>query len=228
MRIDRFFITEYFGDEGVRIHDVDLLHQWKNVFRYQVGAKVILFNGDLYEYLCVINTISNREAECLLLEKRKASIPNKDVWLFLSSIRKEKFEMVVEKATELGVSHIVPMETEFSNEKRLNMKRLLKIAREASEQCGRGNVPDIRDLMTCEEALMFAKKEGLTLYVGDREGDDVVVKDKDEGALFIGPEGGWSEKEKKFFEEMSARRIKLGDFVLRAETAAIVGISKFL
>jgi 16S rRNA (uracil1498-N3)-methyltransferase len=227
MRLHRFFIDEQLKNrEQVSIFDKDLLHQWKNVFRLQAGDKVILLDDTGYEYHAVFSLLSKEKGELEITEQKLSeNIPEKELWLFAALIKKDNFEWIIEKATELGVSHIVPVLTERSEKKNLNMERAQKIVTEASEQSGRGirpqlhSVTDLKDALTENVPLItfhtsgeLFRKNGLTVEVGlphERVG------------VLIGPEGGWSPKEIELFRERNIPIYSLGSKVLRAETAVI-------
>lgn len=228
MRIDRFFIQTPIEGETVEIHDDALMHQWRNVFRYQVGTRVMLLDNTGFVYTAVIEALSNRSATCLVLEKKELPAPDRDVWLFMSLIKKDKFELVVQKATELGVNHIVPLETEFTTERRLNASRLQKVITEASEQCGRGVLPILHETMTLAESLTYVAEHDIEPVVALPGGKSNVGADVSNIALFVGPEGGFSEEEQALFTKNKIPQISLGKFILRAETAAIVGVSRLV
>ncbi len=241
MRIHRFYIENQIENKDVGISDERLVHQWRHVFRYNVGSEVVLFNGSGFEYECVISFISNREAKLEVVSKKPSIIPNTNVTLYQSLIKKDNFEWIAEKATELGVAKIVPMISERSEKKNINEERLKKILIEAGEQCGRGDVPELGEIIDLEDAIQFAEN----IIIFDKGGNTsplapLLVKERGnknplplgEGAgggasIFIGPEGGWSEKEINMFKERGAHICSLGPLTLRAETAAIVAVSKF-
>jgi 16S rRNA (uracil1498-N3)-methyltransferase len=155
-------------------------------------------------------------------------MPSRKIFLFQSIIKKDKFEWVVEKATELGVTDIVPVLAERSEKKDLNIERLRKIAIEASEQCGRGDVPMIStarrgldECLTTDCQKMVLHLEGENFITAKRsleEGDGPI-------GVFIGPEGGWSPDEVEMFHKNNVPIYSLGKQVLRAETAAIATLS---
>jgi 16S rRNA (uracil1498-N3)-methyltransferase len=225
MRLHRFYITQPLG-EVVVISEVSLIKQWSKVFRYQIGDFVILFTGDGRDVTYEIQSISNKECSLKKINTALSYIPAKKVTLYLSIIKKDNFELVVQKATELGVSTIVPIISERSEKKNLNIERLHIIATEASEQCGRGNVPIITPIISLKEALekVPAKSQSFILHMGGSEFLDTVKSSGDTGInLFIGPEGGWSDGELDIFKHNEITPVSLGKTVLRAETAAIVG-----
>lgn len=228
MRIDRFFIQTPIEGEKVEIHDDALMHQWRNVFRYQVGTRVMLLDNTGFVHTAVIEALSNRGATCLVIEKKELPAPDRDVWLFMSLIKKDKFELVVQKATELGVSHVVPLETEFTTERRLNASRLQKVITEASEQCGRGVLPTLHKTMSLSDSLVYTKEHNIDSFVALPDGERSVDASVSSIALFVGPEGGFSEEEQALFVKNKIPQISLGTFILRAETAAIVGVSQLV
>lgn len=227
MRLHRFYTKENLVVGSVlQLSDPRLIHQWKNVFRFRGGQEVILFNGNGLEFHAVINHVSKDDAEVVIGESKVVFIESRKVTLYMSVIKKDLFELVCEKATELGVSCIVPILTERSLEKNLNIERLEKIVIEASEQCGRGDVPEIKPIIKLESAL--DKVEG-SIVVSEFGGESVSKTSKQyPTSIFIGPEGGWGEKDKEIFSKCNVKYVSLCETVLRAETAGIVTVYEFL
>ncbi len=231
MRLHRFFITEPMVGSKIFIKEERLLHQWRNVFRYNTGTELIVFDGSGLEYDALIAKMGNREVELEIVGERKGLLPERQVILYQSLIKKDKMEWVVEKATELGVTKIIPIISERSEKKGFNLERARKIAIEASEQCGRADVPVIEDSQKLVD-VSFDKNSRVIVF--DASGTTspptpLLVKERGESStsIFIGPEGGWSEKELKFFRENNAEIFSLGKLTLRAETAAVVALVKF-
>ncbi|MFA6077908.1 MAG: RsmE family RNA methyltransferase [Candidatus Paceibacterota bacterium] len=227
MKLHRFFIEEEIGNrKELEIKTEHLLHQWRNVLRFAVGDKVILFDGKGSDFLCEISALTKNISNLDVLEETKGIIPSKKITLFISLIKRENFELVLEKATELGVSRIVPVIADRSEKKSLNYERALKIVVEASEQSGRTNIPVLGETMTTEEAVDRYKKE-LSFFAFDPTGSfdyKLTTKSYNLG-LLIGPEGGFTPAELEFFTEKEVPIIKLGEQILRAETANIVALS---
>ncbi|MEK7200527.1 MAG: RsmE family RNA methyltransferase [Patescibacteria group bacterium] len=227
MRLHRFFVNFLIEHTKTTIKDEKLIHQWRDVFRYNIGSEVILFDGSGNEYDSVIEKMNNREAEVRLVSERKGIVPDKKITLYQSLIKKDKMEWVVEKATELGVYKIIPIISERSEKKSFNLERAKKIAIEASEQCGRADVPVLECIMGLEECIMDERGEKI---IFDQTGEPFsffVIHNTYPISLFVGPEGGWTEKELEMFKNANAKIYSLGKLILRAETAAIVAISKF-
>ncbi len=233
MRLHRFFITQPLGEEIV-INNKELLKQWFLVFRYKVGDAVVLFNGDGNDYTYSI--ISHSKADNAALQYiRSTHIPSitKHVNLFVSLIKKDNVELIIQKGTELGVSSFTLFTSSRSEKKSIDLDRLIRIATEASEQCGRADIPVIKGVFDFSVALN-ALKNMPAGYVLDMDGIPIstISSTKDgsgqDVSLCIGPEGGWTDEERVSFKESQLQSVSLTDTVLRAETAAIVGAYAFL
>lgn len=232
MRFQRFYINSTIFHDTFDITDRDLVHQWRSVFRYNVGSQVILFDGSGTDYLCMITSLRNLGATVSVVNKKKAeTTPRKNVWLCVALIKKDNFELLTQKATELGVNHVVPVICEHSEKRRLNMDRMKKIAIEASEQSGRGDIPVIHEItkipdlfvtgMLPQEKIVF-HPSGIP-FKQYRDSTNAVSF-----GAFIGPEGGFSDKEITLFKSYNIPIVSLGTQILRAETAAIAVASLLL
>jgi len=221
MRLHRFYLDQKIerGRE-IRIDNQNLLHQWMKVFRYSSGDRVIIFNGDGFEFESVFKILSRNEAVVIPEYSRKIKgVTKVELHLFPAIIKKDNFEFVVEKCTELGVKAFHPIISDRSEKKDLNMERLKKISMEASEQSGRADLPLIFELTDIETALKsFDGKVFALDFVKQKFPSKVGSK---KIGILIGPEGGWSEREISLFKKLGIKSFSLGDRVLRAETASI-------
>src|SRR3989338_5215426 len=159
MRLHRFYIDKKIEGKEVFVKEERLLNQWRKVFRYKTGDRVILFDGSGMEFIGELKDLKKEEVKIEILEEREGILPKKigrEIVLCQSLIKKDKMEWVVEKATELGVSKIVPIISERSEKKGFNLERAKKIAIEASEQCGRADVPEICEIQKLETILSDA------------------------------------------------------------------------
>lgn len=242
MKIHRFYIeAEYvqeLKDTGVvelGDNETEFIHQLSHVLRFKSGDFLHVFNEEAGEVMVSIVSL-NKRAMTLKLEK---TIENRDensikITLAMSLIKKDKFELVTEKATELGVSEIIPIMTERVVQKNVPNDRLLRIIKEATEQSGRLSVPELKDSEDLENVLQDIKDYDLCLC-GNMEGElsykDIVSKFEKDSVksliLFIGPEGGWTEKEIEMFKDKGVKSVSIQKNTLRAETAAI-GVLGFL
>src|SRR3990167_11054935 len=121
MRFHRFYVNNTIFHDTFDITDRDLIHQWRSVFRYNVGSQGVLFDGSGADYLCMITSLRNLGATVSIIKKTKNDfVPSCELWLCVGIIKKDNFELVVEKATELGVLHIVPILCDRSEKKNID------------------------------------------------------------------------------------------------------------
>lgn len=225
MRLHRFYIETPISGNTFDISDRELVHQWKKVFRYNVGSQVILFDGTGTDYLCMISSLRSLGATLSIIKKTESVIPRKNVWLCMAMVKKDNFELIAQKVTELGVTHIVPILCEHSEKRKINMVRIKKIITEASEQSGRGDIPVVEPVTTItelfqkgilpQEKIVLHTEGGMTFDKYKTTTDQLSI------AVFVGPEGGFSPKEIALFKSYNMSVVSLGPQVLRAETAAI-------
>lgn len=225
----RFFIERSMPESGeVIITDKDLIHQWQKVFRFKTSDKMILFDGSEFDYVSEIVSLNKNECVLKIVEKTKnENVPKKEIHLFQSIIKKDNFEWVLEKGTELGIFHFHPIISERSEKKNINFDRAKKIIKEASEQSGRGSLPILSKLAGLEESLGDNFVSVAFHPDGDRFDRIDFEKDKTVG-IFIGPEGGWSGRELEIFKKNKVKILSFGPQILKTETAAIVATSLLL
>ncbi len=231
MRLHRFYIKEnLINGKEIRVEDENLLHQWIKVFRLGPSDRVIAFNGNGFEYEGYFKILSKKEAVLHFDKENKIKNNQKiELHIFQAIIKKDNFELIVEKCTEIGASAFHPILAERSEKKDLNIERLNKIAIEASEQSGKGNIPVILFPQKLEDAI---KDFDGKLYVLDFDGDELIGKiitgKPEKIGIIIGPEGGWTENERDLFDNYKIKTLSLGETILRAETAAIAVSSLIL
>jgi 16S rRNA (uracil1498-N3)-methyltransferase len=241
MRLHNFFIEQKIGEmKSVRVEDADLLHQLKNVFRLKKDDEIVLLDNSGFQYRCRIELLAKDEAVFEVLEVKENAIkPEREIYLYVSMIKKDNFEWVLEKGTEIGVSYFVPIISGRSIKTNFNHERGLKIVKEASEQSGRGTQPELREIISLNDALGEVEKNKMPavafhLEEGLTEAADFIANKlkKQSGAskvaIFIGPEGGWNDTEVEQFRKHGVNILSLGEATLRAETAAIVAATLFL
>lgn len=223
MRLHRFYVQEPLGEE-LHIDNRELVHQWSSVFRYKEGDSVLLFSLATpscdYEYR--FEELQKGRARLSLVEKRSNVQPVKKATLFMSVVKKDTFEGVVRQATELLITDIIPVLASRSEKKSLNFERLNSIAKEAAEQCGRGDIPHIHPIISFKEAVGLVTENHV---IFDSTGDDVTLN-KEKEAIWVGPEGGWTSEELQLFREKGGSLSRLGNATLKADTAAVVGMTK--
>lgn len=198
--------------------------------RIRVSDYITVFDGQGHDYSCVVKEIKKDKTILELLDTADNIGESKIyVTLYLSVIKQDRFEMAVQKATELGVKRIVPVYSMFTQRNvSLNYDRLNKIAISACEQCGRSVVPVIEQALDFEE-LLDRTKNTYMIFPWEREmhGNikSAIDKSKTDVSIFVGPEGGITEEEKNKLTAVGAKSVTLGSRILRAETAAISALS---
>jgi len=225
-RIRIYLENEIIKDEKILIEN-NQLHYLKNVMRRKDGDKIIIFNGDeewegifQAEKNCYLNPIK------LLRKKKRIS----DIWVCFGLVKNRNIDILVEKVTEIGITKIFPVTTEFSDKKIVKVHRLRKICLEASEQCNSMNIPSIEEVMEINDLLRNWDKKRLICFCDEKGGKPIleigpILKSYKKIAIFIGPIGGWSEADRKLFESLKIFRAKLGDNILKADTAALYSLS---
>jgi len=235
MKMHRFLVQNIeFLQDKVVLNDKNLINQLVNVFRMKSGANFIIFDGTGTEFIVEVEEISKKSIIAKVLEEKSGIKRNKKLTLVFSMIKKENMEFVLQKCTELGVTNFVPVITERTVKTGWNSERMEKIVVEAVEQSGFSDIPQISvEPQKLEKTIEKFKKERENL-------DGCAVLDFDGVALssvkhlisvdtiFIGPEGGWSDKERNIFKKYNIKSISLGQNVLRAETASIAISAIFL
>lgn len=237
MKLQRFYVAEKtlsrMSPGGIfSVADENLANQLKKVFRFHVGDTVVIFDGDGQDHECLVDGFQKDKVSLKFQRSYPSrSVPVRKIWLCAGIVKKDTFEWITEKATELGVTDIVPIMAERSEKKSLNIERLEKIVIEAAEQSGRGDIPTIHPIIELEKSIDYIKSQNPSIQMvafhteGNLVRDDISDKSKPAG-LFIGPEGGWSEKEVSLFHEENIAVVCLGKQVLRAETAAVAALVK--
>lgn len=203
-------------------------HYLANVMRLAAGDSLLVFNGQVGEWRAAISKISRKAAWLTLVEQTRAPAPEPDAWLCFALLKRQKTDMVVEKATELGVSVIQPILTARTNADHVNLERLRAIAIEAAEQCERLHVPEIREPKPVMKLL--ADWPERPLFVADeRRTAGLLGPAFGPSALMVGPEGGFTDQELEAIARTPLiTRVSLGRRILRAETAAIAGLTLLL
>jgi 16S rRNA (uracil1498-N3)-methyltransferase len=230
MRLLRFFIDDTRLNKRLIIKDKPLLHQWLRVLRLGKDQRVVLFNDSKQEAVYKFVRIEAAQVELNKVEDLRPIYTKTNITLAWSILKKDKNELVVQKATELGVTGLSPVLADRSVKTGLNLERLKRVAVEAAEQCGRSDIPKINEpiklkllveQLASSSQILVAEGVDTNLRTINRE----ALVGKSHLIILIGPEGGWSDEELSFFESLkNLAQINLSDLTLRAETAAITAI----
>lgn len=201
-------------------------HYLAHVMRRHVGAEIVLCNGRDGAWLARITALGPRGGRASLLHQLCPQKPEPGPWLAFAHLKRPATELVVQKATELGVERLLPLRTEHSIAAVPNLARLGAIAKEAAEQSERLTCPEIIAVPSLSDLLGdWPAARALFAAVERRPLPLPIVTDRAAG-LLVGPEGGFTEGELDLLARTPfVRPISLGPRVLRAETAAIAGLA---
>jgi 16S rRNA (uracil1498-N3)-methyltransferase len=208
-------------------------HYLRSVRRLGPGAAVAAFNATDGEWLCRIAEIGKRGVRLTVECRMRAPEPEPDLWLLFAPIKRGRIDWLVEKATELGASALLPVWTTRTQAERLNLERLRAHAIEAAEQSERLSVPELRSPEALGRALAAWPAER-RLIVCDESGAGEPIGAAAARllvgpiALLVGPEGGFDQTELDALGKLSfVSRVGLGPRVLRAETAALAALAVY-
>lgn len=221
MKLHRFYVADTKLVHDFWMQDEALFHQWTRVLRFQQGRELILFNNLQEERLYKIIKIGDNAIHLELVTELVSKVPLNDVYLCFSLLKKDKNDWILQKGTELGVRHFIPLLSDRTEKTGFDIDRALKIVIEASEQCGRADIPKVRRPITVESAI-HELSDKVDLFVAEQGTPETAKNIQSESlGILIGPEGGWSDAEKQLFLEKMIKNLSLSEFTLRAETAAI-------
>ena len=191
-----------------------------------------IFNEVDGEFIGKIINDSKRNLTIKLLQKIKAPEQKVDIWDIFAPVTKSSTDFIIQKATELGASCLVPVITERTITRNINLKRMQEIVIEASEQSERITIPEIKPIQKLADVICSWNKNRKIFY-----GDETERNQKEErcfnhqtlfnpsGAILIGPEGGFAQNEISFLKSKEfVVPINLGPRILRSETAVISGL----
>jgi len=234
MSLHRFFVPAELLRRTVLTLSGEVAHQISRVLRLRAGDEIVLLDGTGREYQVRLSLVSAREVCGAVIESQEVlGEPALRLSLYQALLPREKFEHVLQKGTELGVSAFVPVQTERSLPKRSDVgeEKLLRwrrILREAAEQSGRGRIPDLHAPLALADALRQGVGDDVALFAWEEEaklGPTSALRllpRNGSAALFVGPEGGFAKTEVALARQAGATTFGLGARVLRTETAGPV------
>jgi len=210
----------------------DQAHYLKDVMRLKEGDKLSIFNT-LGEWTAVIESYKKNGVKIKIMKKVRNNDKDneKNIWLGFSPIKQNPLNFVIQKGTELGVQRFIPILSERTVVREINIERINKIIVEASEQSNRISVPEINKPELLKDFLSQFPKNGSLIFcdINSNQNNLKNVLEKDiEGpiCILIGPEGDFSENERKMIIDLNqSHSISLAKNILKAETAALSAIT---
>ncbi len=219
-----------FFPESLSINLTDKLnksqsHYLTRVMRINIGKNFSLFNQN-GEWEARIINITKGIVEFSTIKKIRSNNNEKEIWLAFAPIKLNYLNLMIQKATELGVSKFIPILTERTIVRKINEKRLNKIIVEASEQSNRLKVPKLVEIIKLDNFLKFNQKTNIIFGDLNTDNKKLIIKNKEPLCILIGPEGDFTTKEREnILKFKNIIPIKINENILRAETAAISMIS---
>lgn len=208
-------------------------HYLFGVMRLSVGAQVLLFDGMNGEFLADVAEAGKRGGTLMIVSQTRPLQMPPDLWLLFAPIKKTRTDFIVEKAAEMGAARIVPVQTEFTNTGRIQRERLQAHAVEAAEQCGGTYVPQVDEMKRLDRILNDWDETRQIMFCDEATANDPATpfagghgKAVGPWAILIGPEGGFSQKERDRLRAMRCAHVaQLGPRILRADTAAVAALT---
>ena len=205
-------------------------HYLKDVMRLKKGDKLSIFNT-LGEWNAVIETYEKKGVKIKILDKTRDKSNEKNIWLAFSPIKQNLLNFVIQKGTELGIQRFIPILSERTIVREINIERIKKIIIEASEQSNRISVPEINKPELLKNFLSQFPKKGSLIFCDINSNQNslknILTRSVDGPiCILIGPEGDFSESERKNIIDLNqTHSITLAENILKAETAALSAIT---
>jgi len=230
----RLYIRDNIDSDKIIYLNEKQSHYLVNVRRSNIGDFIALFNGRDGEWIAEIKSIEKKIVSLNIIKCLRIQEKQTNIWLAFAPIKRGRIDLIAEKATELGVSRLIPVITARTQTTRVNTARLRANAHEAAQQCERLTVPEIIEPISLKNFLSSWPLERRMLVADETGGGapilDVVSrlgnKKNTACALLVGPEGGFSVEELDVLSKLPfVTKIDLGPRILRAETAVVAAIS---
>ena len=221
-RIRLYLKKKFSKDEKIELSSHDF-HYLKNVMRKKEHDQILIFN-DSEEWFAKI--LSENYLQPLKFSRKK--INKENIWIYFSLIKKRNIDYLIEKVSEIGVEKIIPVETDFSERISIKIDRLKKIIIEAVEQSNSLIIPEISNPLNLRSILLNWDRDRIIILCDEKYkiNDNIKLSKGKKIAIFIGPIGGWSDKERILFDRIDHIKLNLGENILKADTAAILALSK--
>ena len=223
----RFYIESIPNSDTPLTLEGDQAHHAINVMRFKEGDTVVLFDGQGREFTCKIDGLGKKKLQLTIVEAREdQAVSRRKLTLAVALPKGDRQKFMIEKLVELGVYRFIPLDTTRSvaaaNSKVL--ERMQKQVIEACKQCGRNTLMKVEAASSVPD-LIIRSSEFTTAFVADPYAEtaipDVEFNDESNVLVAVGPEGGFDKAEMKVFSDGQFQGLRVGDSILRIETAAI-------
>jgi 16S rRNA (uracil1498-N3)-methyltransferase len=224
----RIFLNENLNEQSEIILNKDQSHYLSSVMRLKAGQKVLFFNGNDGEFYGMINSIDKKKTLIKILSKERNITNLPKVRLAFCLPKGNKLDFLIQKSTEIGVREFIPIISDHTINRKINIDRLKKIIIESVEQSNQIQLPNLHNLLSFDNfvknfstsTILFADINSLNSSL-----EKIIEKKQSNYILLIGPEGDFSSKEREvILQNKNFKSFSLGSTVLRSETAAVAGL----
>lgn len=224
--IPRFFVADTLGCGQEVTLDTQTSHHITTVLRLTIGEALYAFNNQEGEYEATLIHVHKKQCRIHLQKQIKAPTCPPEIHLFFAPVKSHRTDMILEKGTELGVTHFHPCLFQYSMIRKFNTEKAHQQCIQAAQQCGRLDIPHIEEMDKILSTLPLM--QSMQVLLCDQEGKRAQSGHIHQPiALIIGPEGGIHPSEKEAFLKIPhIQSIALAPYILRAETAVIAGLSQ--
>ncbi len=205
-------------------------HYLKDVMRLKIGEKLSIFNT-LGEWNAVIEAYEKKGVKIKIMNKVREKNDEKNIWLAFSPIKQNPLNFLIQKGTELGVQRFIPILSQRTVVREINIERIKKIIIEASEQSNRISIPEVNNPELLKKFLFQFPKNGSLIFCDINSNQNslknILEKNIDDPiCILVGPEGDFSENERKMIIDLNqTTSISLAKNILKSETAALSAIT---
>lgn len=225
-KIHRFLIKEIPTSTSFEVDERELVHLIKDVLKLKVNEECILFSDGSDDYLSLITNITKNTISFNTKSILNKKIIPKNLRACISIPKRDSFELIVQKLTEIGVKEIIPIVSDRTIKQSLKLDRLQKISDEALEQSGGSWRVKISEPLSLKDSLSSIGASAVVYF--DISGEKNINITETDLTFYIGPEGGWSDNDLEIFRNHNIPSYKLAETVLRSETASIIAGYKLL
>lgn len=228
--LPRLFVRQALSDGATVALDRAQANYLGSVLRMGSGGTLRVFDGQSGEWLARIADTGKKRMTLTVEQRTREPEAIPDVWLAFAPVKRAQTDWLVEKATELGVARLLPVMTRRTVAERVKLERLVAIAIEAAEQCGRTRLPEIAEPQPLSR-FIERRDTNRILYFADEAGGNALANTFRPGPalILIGPEGGFTDEERLAVRAApSSVPISLGPRILRAETAALAALATYM
>ncbi|MBQ8792119.1 MAG: 16S rRNA (uracil(1498)-N(3))-methyltransferase [Clostridia bacterium] len=224
-------MKRFFGrkqNENIIIEGDEFIHL-KRVLRMNEGDKIIASINDKNDYYCTIEQINKNDCTLIVDNVEKCpALPKKNITLFQMMPKKDYFDAILPKSIELGVNEIIPFSSTYTQNKIFKRERIETQVQTACKQCERSKLPYVSDIIPFKQMLEKLSNYDMVIFAYENEEQPFnakILECKQNIAVIVGNEAGFSEEEAKAIQEKGVQSISLGKRILRCDTAVVATLA---